>query len=694
MNKKKTIITGNKKISTTENENLTIVENEKASTMENENYTIAGNEKALITDNEEPFSTKNKKSSIMGKLRYYALFIITVIAGAITLMSLIGALILSQEEAFKGTEEEAFREMLYRKVRSEEAFIDEIIRTETQSEVNHILEEYICNDTNLRIRIVEADSGKEYCSVGKIEAEDYLFEREITSDDKSRRFIITYAIDHTFSSDDNYSKMAEDIRPVLACRTLIQLLIPIGFIVALFCLIRLLCLVGHRKGDEKIYPSFFTKLWLEIPTCAVMLFTYTYGYILISIFDRIIDEYPLREVIIISFCALIIPGAVALWYLTDLVLRIKLGAWYRGTLIYKVYAFCKKFLFRLLSFFADAIRMIPEKPRHFFYIVGIVAGISAVEVFFLIFAYWSGFECDNAMLMIWFMEKVLLVLAILLIEYQYLRIVSTSRELADGNLDYKIDAQKLMRPFREEAMLINRIGEGMTLAVNDRMKSEHLKTELITNVSHDIKTPLTSIINYAGLLGNAELSKEQVDEYAEVLQRQSVRLKKLLEDLVEASKATTGNLEVNFEECKVGVLLNQAAGEYEQRFAEKGLRLVIREPEKELKIRADGRHMWRVFDNLMNNIYKYAQSGTRVILSLHEEEKDVNITFRNSTEFELDISADELMERFVRGDRSRHKEGSGLGLSIAKSLVELQNGNMEIVIDGDLFKVTLTFPKL
>ena len=174
--------------------------------------------------------------------------------------------------------------------------------------------------------------------------------------------------------------------------------------------------------------------------------------------------------------------------------------------------------------------------------------------------------------------------------------------------------------------------------------------------------------------------------------RQSGRLKKLLEDLVEASKATTGNLEVNLEPCEAGVLLSQAAGEYQQRMGEKQLELITRQPEEAVMILADGRRLWRVFENLLNNICKYAQENSRVYLNVEVKEKEVQIIFRNMSMYPLDISAEELEERFVRGDRSRHMEGNGLGLSITKSLVELQNGRMEIVIDGDLFKVVLCFP--
>ncbi len=183
----------------------------------------------------------------------------------------------------------------------------------------------------------------------------------------------------------------------------------------------------------------------------------------------------------------------------------------------------------------------------------------------------------------------------------------------------------------------------------------------------------------------------RIAEYVQVLLRQSRRMKKLLEDLVEASKATTGNLEVNLEPCEAGVLLSQAVGEYQQRMEEKNLELIVRQTQDSVKIMADGRHLWRVFDNLLNNICKYAQEGSRVYLSMEVKEGRVQIVFRNMSKYPLDIPPQELEERFVRGDKSRHMEGNGLGLSIAGSLIELQNGKMDIVTDGDLFKVILDF---
>ena len=221
-----------------------------------------------------------------------------------------------------------------------------------------------------------------------------------------------------------------------------------------------------------------------------------------------------------------------------------------------------------------------------------------------------------------------------------------------------------------------------------------MKTELITNVSHDLKTPLTSVVNYAELIGNEAPGSEKTGEYAKVLLRQAERMKRLIEDLVEASKAATGNLEVDPVPCDAGVFLSQAAGEYEERFRNAGLRPVVKLPEEELTIRADGRRMWRIFDNLLGNVVKYAMAGTRVYLSLEEKAGQAVFTFKNTSREPLNVPAEELTERFVRGDASRSTEGSGLGLSIARSMAELQQGALDLTVDGDLFKATLSFPLL
>ena len=218
-----------------------------------------------------------------------------------------------------------------------------------------------------------------------------------------------------------------------------------------------------------------------------------------------------------------------------------------------------------------------------------------------------------------------------------------------------------------------------------------MRTELITNVSHDIKTPLTSIINYVDLIKKEQPENEKINEYVAVLDRQSSRLKKLIEDLVEASKASSGSLKVELSECDAGVLRSQTVGEFDERRKKAELTPVLTVPDMPVKIMADGRHLWRVLENLTSNVCKYSLPGTRVYMDLTVRNGKAVITFKNISKYPLNISGDELMERFVRGDTSRNTEGSGLGLSIARSLTELQGGDMKIDIDGDLFKATLKF---
>lgn len=293
---------------------------------------------------------------------------------------------------------------------------------------------------------------------------------------------------------------------------------------------------------------------------------------------------------------------------------------------------------------------------------------------------------------LWILEKLVLAVLALQAADSVMRLRASAEELAQGNLGCQIPLDGMTGELLEFGRDMNAISHVVAAAVEDRTRSERLKTELVTNVSHDIKTPLTSIINYADLIGRETTDNEKISEYAQVLYRQSTRLKKLIEDLMEVSKAATGNLEVYLERCQAGVLLSQAMGEFEQRLRDRGIDVVIRQRQEPVWILADPRMLWRILDNLMTNICKYAQSDTRVYLSLETQENQAVLTFKNTSSYPLDMDASELMERFVRGDRSRHTEGSGLGLSIARSLTELQGGSMQLTTDGDLFKVTLVFP--
>ena len=322
-------------------------------------------------------------------------------------------------------------------------------------------------------------------------------------------------------------------------------------------------------------------------------------------------------------------------------------------------------------------------------VVLIGAGLLVLNAGTILLALWIG---DHWLLLV---PVVLDVAAIpvLLVYYRNSRsVVNGASKLADGDLDYKIKTRFLLFHWRDLGEKLNRIGDGMSAAVEDRMKSERMKTELITNVSHDLKTPLTSVINYIALLKNPDLDEVTRQEYLEVLERQSAKLKKLTEDVVEASKAASGVITVRREMLNAAELLEQSVGEFAARFREAGLEPVVRLPKEPANISADGNLLGRVLENLMTNVLKYAQSGTRIYFDLEIQENKAYIISKNISREPLNITADELMERFVRGDSSRHSEGSGLGLSIAQSLTELMGGELNLILDGDLFKAEVVFP--
>ena len=362
---------------------------------------------------------------------------------------------------------------------------------------------------------------------------------------------------------------------------------------------------------------------------------------------------------------------------------VKRRKWYQGTLIHGMILVLKKFI----DLWVDAYKNFSASWKFLL----IELAITILEALLVLWLLPYGDEVLNLLIML---AGLKLVICPFLVRYGIAigKIQNVTHEVASGKLDTQLDVLQLPLAMRKMGEDVNSMAETISNAVEDRLKSERLKTELITNVSHDIKTPLTSIINFSDLIKNEKTENEKITEYAEHLHKQSSRLKKLIEDLMEASKASTGNLEVNLEPCDVKVLLGQCLGEFEPRLQEKKLELVVRQGEEELAIMADNRMLWRVFENLMNNICKYAQSDTRVYLSAQKVEGNAEITFKNVSKFALDVPPEELMERFVRGDLSRHTEGSGLGLSIVSSLMELQGGKLKLMTDGDLFKAMLVFP--
>ncbi len=309
-----------------------------------------------------------------------------------------------------------------------------------------------------------------------------------------------------------------------------------------------------------------------------------------------------------------------------------------------------------------------------------------IEAFLLLCA-----GADGGIIMVYLLWKVVEYGVLLKIVVQFRQIFDGGERIAKGDYSHPIHTEKMMYELRTHAENLNNVQTGVAAAVEEKMKSERFRTELITNVSHDIKTPLTSIINYVDLIKKEPTESETMREYIEVLDRQSNRLKKLIEDLMEASKASTGNLPVNPEVCDATVVLTQIVGEFSERAEKNQLEMVVECPQPPVEIYVDGRHLWRIIDNLMGNICKYAQPGTRVYITLEKFHGMVIMTFRNISKDRLKMTSEELFGRFVRGDSSRNTEGHGLGLSIAKSLTELMHGNLAVQMDGDLFKVILSF---
>ena len=372
---------------------------------------------------------------------------------------------------------------------------------------------------------------------------------------------------------------------------------------------------------------------------------------------------------------------VGLALLLTTVTRFKAGRWWKNTLLWRTAILCCRLLTACGKGLLSIFRLFRMEWRVL--LLSLLYGV--LLTILLLAGAWDGLAFVMAMSLLLGGITILCLLA------NRLRIlIEGAHALAGGNLNHTIDTNRLFGELRQHGADLNSIANGLNIAVEQRMKSERLKTELITNVSHDIKTPLTSIINYVDLLRKEPLTGK-ARGYADILDRHANRLKKLTEDLVEASKAATGNIKVELLPMDLCELVRQAIGEYSERLAASAIEPVISLPDQPQYILADGRLIWRVLENLLSNAAKYALPGTRLYIGLTEQTGRMVLEMKNISRAPLGVSPDELMERFVRGDSSRHTEGSGLGLNIAKSLSELQGAAFDLAIDGDLFKVTLIF---
>jgi signal transduction histidine kinase len=482
---------------------------------------------------------------------------------------------------------------------------------------------------------------------------------------------------------NQYEQSAWYIQSLYWLRIVCIIAFAVSVIIAVLSLVYLINAAGYRKGSSEIHiMAFPDKIPFDIWSIIILTILVAMVAVLVWVYegiDNIVSAYNMGSIgnldMLVSVALNVVMAifAIGLWYILGFAVRVKKGKWWQNTVCYRIINSIKK-----------AINKIWENIGLIWKFIAIVVALFVIRVLTV-----NLFD-TNMLFVVNILIKIVAYIVIIRMIIQFGQLQKASRKLAEGDLSYKVDTTKMLFEFKEHGNNLNRISEGMAKAVEEKMKSERFKTELITNVSHDIKTPLTSIINYVDLLGKEELNNDKATEYLEVLDRQSSKLKKLIEDLVEASKASSGNLSVNLEKMDACVFITQTVGEFEEKLSIAGLELIVNKPDKPVYIMADGRHLWRVVDNLMNNICKYAQPQSRVYVSLEADEK-VRITFRNISKYQLNVTGDELMERFVRGDKSRNTEGHGLGLSIAQSLVTLMNGEMSIVVDGDLFKVVISF---
>lgn len=436
---------------------------------------------------------------------------------------------------------------------------------------------------------------------------------------------------------------------------------------ALFFFCFLMASAGHWAGHEGIHLTWLGKIpadvWLIVLLCTFFIgweaFYYGWGRVF--------------------FCAALVP--LVLLFLCAFAAQCKAGTVLRSALIARI----ARFLWRIVrSLFLGLWRIARNLPL-LWKTALVMAGVFFLEMLFVLAGYGS---VDG----IFVIMKAVELLAALYIALNLRTLQKGGEKLARGDFSSPIDTKYLIGDFKRYGQELNDVQSGLEQAVQEQMKAEHLKTELITNVSHDIKTPLTSIVNYVDLLKKEDIPSPEAREYIAVLDRQSHRLKKLTEDLVEASKASSGVLNVDLQPTDVNVLFSQIEGEYQEWLAACQLTLVTQPPAPGTVIRADSRLLSRVMDNLVSNICKYALPSTRVYVVSTLSREAVTISFKNVSRDELNISPDELMERFVRGDASRHTEGGGLGLSIARSLVQLQGGRFDLAIDADLFRADITFP--
>lgn len=502
-------------------------------------------------------------------------------------------------------------------------------------------------------------------------------------------FVFVSAVGTSYPIQDSFYAENQLFEKYASSGTVIAVLGMIAFGMLIVCLVWLTIVAGRSNRDDELHLNWFDAWKTEVAATVVIvlwLIPVLLSGSILSLTDLFMDLnndlatlYGYYNYVMNSIPYVIGGGILAAYtclmflvgYLS-LVRRLKAGTMWKNSVLHMIVQFVHQVSINIGSVWKVVIIF-----GGLFLIHG-AAQISGHSVLFVILL-----PID--------------IVAFVYLVYQTIgkkKIKQGISQIAHGEIDYKIDTTGLSGEQKEVAELVNVIGTGLNKAVEKSVKNERLKTDLITNVSHDIKTPLTSIINYVELLKQENFEDPKIRRYIEVLEQKSQRLKTLTEDVVEASKVSSGNISLDMMNLNLVEMIQQTSGEFQEKFAARNLEEVLNLPEEEAMICVDGRRTWRVLENIYNNAAKYAMEGSRIYADLTVLEDQVLFTLKNVSAYPLNISADELTERFIRGDISRSTEGSGLGLSIAKTLTEMQKGQFELYLDGDLFKVTIRFPRV
>ncbi len=500
-------------------------------------------------------------------------------------------------------------------------------------------------------------------------------------------YSIHFGMRSPIAIEDDYYVPARVFEELYALRYWIITFSIAALFLMLIAFIFLMCAAGHRKGYEEVRPNVQDRIPLDFYLCVVAGLT-ALG---ISAYAEIMEN---TNSFLIMAIATVSIASICLIFLIAVTMsvanRLKMRTFFSNTVCWMILRICWKITKAACNGIVLWFRNFPLIVRRMlefalFLFANLIFSVMAFDD--------SSLSGIGAFLWILMHLTILCIVSIRAIQFYQLK--KGAEKIAAGEKDYRVQSVNMYGDYKSFGEDINHIGDGIEKAVDIQVKSERMKAELITNVSHDIKTPLTSIINYVDLLKKENITNPTAEEYIGILDRQSARLKKLTEDLLEASKASTGNIQVEIAPTNIVELLNQSVAEYSERLAKNGLTPVINAVEEDAVIPADGRLLWRVFDNLLSNVCKYSQENTRVYFDITSPSAEsICVTVKNISRDILNINASELKERFVRGDTARHTEGSGLGLSIAESLTELQGGRFDLIVDGDLFKAKVTFPRM